>query len=46
MQYIYAIDICSYIPMSGCVGMGSSTILCPGAFNAVKTTMCNVAGIW
>ena len=33
------IDIYSFIPASDCVGMGPSTLLCPGAYNAVKTTL-------
>ena len=33
------IDIYSFIPVSGCVGMGPSSLFCPGAFNAVKTTL-------
>jgi len=30
------IDICSFIPVVGCVDMGPSALLCPGACNAVK----------
>ena len=33
------IDIYSFIPVSGCVGMGPRPLFCPGAFNAVKTTL-------
>jgi len=25
--------------VSGCVGMGPCSLLCPGAYNAVKTTL-------
>jgi hypothetical protein len=32
--YIY-----SFIPMSGCVGMGPSALLFPGARDAVKTAL-------
>jgi hypothetical protein len=32
--YIY-----SFIPMSGCVGMGRSALLFPGARDAVKTAL-------
>ena len=35
-NYIY---IYSFIPMSGCVGMDPSALLCPGARDAVKTTL-------
>jgi hypothetical protein len=31
-------EIYNFIPVSGCVGMGPSALLCPGAYNAVKTT--------
>jgi len=27
------------VPMSGCVGMGPSALLCPGARDAVKTAL-------
>ena len=30
------IDIYSFIPVSGCVGMGTSTLLFPVAYSAVK----------
>jgi len=33
------IDIYSFIPESGCVGMGTSVLLYPWAFNAVKTAL-------
>jgi hypothetical protein len=36
------IDIYSFIPVSGCVGMGAGALLCPGANNAVKTTLCAI----
>jgi hypothetical protein len=29
----------SFIPVSGCVGIGTSALLCPGAYNAVKTVL-------
>ena len=29
----------SFIPVSGCVGMGPSELLCPGAFDAVKMAL-------
>jgi len=32
------IDIYSFIPVSGCVGIGPSALLGPGVYNAVKTT--------
>ena len=32
------IDIYSFIPVSGCVGIGPSALLCPGAYNVIKTT--------
>jgi len=35
----YFTDIYGFIPLSGCVGMGFSALLCPGAYNAVKTTL-------
>jgi len=28
-----------FIPVSGCVGRGSSSLLCPGVYNAVKTAL-------
>ena len=28
-----------FIPVSGCVGKGPSALLCPGAYNAVKTAL-------
>ena len=31
------IDICSFIPVSGCVDMGPSALLFPGGYNVVKT---------
>jgi hypothetical protein len=30
-------DIYRFTPVSGCVGMGLSSLLCPGAYDAVKT---------
>jgi hypothetical protein len=33
------IDIYNFILVSFCVGMGTSALLCPGAYNAVKTVM-------
>ena len=33
------IDIYSFIPMSGGVGMITSPLLCPGAYNVVKTDL-------
>jgi hypothetical protein len=33
------IDIYNFILVSICVGMGTSALLCPGAYNAVKTVM-------
>jgi hypothetical protein len=33
------IDIYSFIPVSGCVGMGHSALLCPGAYDVVKTPL-------
>ena len=33
------IDIYSFIHASGCVCMGPSGLLCPGAYNAVKTVL-------
>jgi hypothetical protein len=33
------INIYSFIPVSGCVGMGPSVLLCPGAYNAVKMAL-------
>jgi hypothetical protein len=38
----YFIDIYSFIPVSGCVGMGTGALLCPGANDAVKTTLCAI----
>jgi hypothetical protein len=32
--YIY-----SFIPLSGCVGMGPSALLCPGPRDAVKSAL-------
>ena len=44
------IDIYSFILVSGCVGMGTSTLLCPGAlrYNAVKTALStsNIFGLF
>ena len=34
---LLTIYIC--IPVSGCVGRGPSALLCPGAYNAVKTAL-------
>ena len=34
LKYIY-----SFIPMSGCVGMGPSALLFPGASDVVKTAL-------
>ena len=34
-----SIDVCRLIHVSGCVGMGSSVLLCPGAYYAVKTAL-------
>jgi hypothetical protein len=36
-----AIDICSFIPVSGCVDIGHSTLLCSRAYNAAKTALTN-----
>ena len=33
------IDIYSFIPVSGCVGIGPSALLYLGAYYAVKTTL-------
>ena len=33
------IDIYNFIPVSGRVGMGPSALLCPGAYDAVKTAL-------
>jgi hypothetical protein len=33
------IDIYSFIPVSGRVGMGPSALLCPVAYDAVKTAL-------
>ena len=33
------IDIYIFIPVIGCVGRGPLELLCPGAYNAVKTTL-------
>jgi hypothetical protein len=33
------IDIYSFIPVSGCVGMGSGALLCPGPAIFVKTAL-------
>ena len=33
------IDIYRFTPVSGCVGMGLSSLLCPGAYDAVKTAL-------
>jgi len=35
--YIY-----NFIPMSGCVGMGPSALLCPGAYDAVKMALSRI----
>jgi hypothetical protein len=29
----------SVIPVSGCVSMGHSSLICPGAYHAVKTAI-------
>jgi len=34
-----SIYIYSFIPMSGCVGMGPSALLCPGTRDVVKTVL-------
>jgi hypothetical protein len=33
------IDMYSFIPVSGGVGMGTSALLCPGAYNVIKTAL-------
>jgi hypothetical protein len=33
------IDIYRFTPVSGCVGMGLSSLLCPWAYDAVKTAL-------
>jgi hypothetical protein len=33
------IDIYRFTPVSGCVAMGLSSLLCPGAYDAVKTAL-------
>jgi len=33
------IDIYSFIPVSGCVCLGTSALLCPGVYNTVKTAL-------
>ena len=33
------IDISIFIPVIGCVGKGTSVLICPGAYNAVKTVL-------
>jgi hypothetical protein len=33
------INIYSFIPVSDCVGMGPSVLLCPGAYNAFKMAL-------
>jgi hypothetical protein len=35
-------NIYCFIPVSGCGGMGFSALLCPGAYNSVKTTLAPV----
>jgi hypothetical protein len=32
-------DIYTFIPMSGCVGMGPSALLCPGTRDAIETAL-------
>jgi len=34
------IDIYRFIHASGCVCMGSSALILPGVYNAVKTALC------
>ena len=34
-----SIDICSFIPVIGCIGMDPSALICPGAYNAVKMAL-------
>ena len=33
------IEIYSFIPVSGCVGLGTSALCCPGAYSTVKTVL-------
>jgi hypothetical protein len=33
------IEMYSFIPVSGGVGMGTSALLCPGAYNVIKTAL-------
>jgi hypothetical protein len=33
------IDHLHFIPVSGCVGMGPSALICPGAYDAVTTAL-------
>ena len=40
-----SIDMYSFIPVSGCVGMGTSTLLYTGAYNAVKMALSNIFGL-
>ena len=39
VRYIFFSFYYSFIPMSGCVGMGPSALLFPGARDAVKTAL-------
>ena len=34
-----SIDIYSFIPESGCLGIGPSALLCPGGYDAVRTVL-------
>ena len=40
------IDIYSFIPVSGCVGMGPSVLFCPGVYIAVKTALLECGKLW
>jgi hypothetical protein len=33
------IEMYSFFPVSGGVGMGTSALLCPGAYNVIKTAL-------
>jgi len=36
------IDICSFIPLSGCVGMGPNALICLGVYYSVKTALTTI----
>ena len=40
------IDIYSFIPVSGCVGMGPSALFCPGVYITVTMALLECGKLW